>query len=250
MYEMNYAEELRLAEAGDHDAMFNWASYAVWSDQQHPLEAETAAKAVSFYQTLIEEDGDWDSMLDLGAMYLEGRGVSMDAGRAMAYYQMAADDGCARAWRCIGNYYRYDRLEDGSPVPTADPTRLARALEAYRKGADEGEQNCLYELGDMYRAGLPVEEDRDRAFALYSEAWDVIDGDEDDDSYADVALRLGMCCHYGWGTGVDLPKALELVTLARDRCVKWLKQGFVQEAAGLHQSQKEMAMINGELCRT
>ena len=233
MFEMDDAEQLRLAEAGDHDAMFNWASYAVWGDRRHPLEPETAAKAVSIYQTLIDEDGDWDAMLDLGAMYLEGRGVPKDPDMAHAYFRMAADDGCARAWRCIGNDHRYDRLEDGSFVPTDDPIRLAQALEAYRKGAEEGEQNCLYELGDMYRAGVLVEIDLDKAFALYLEAWDMIDGDEDDDSYADVALRLGMCCHYGWGTEVDLQKALEMVTIALDRCRQWQEQGFLQEAAGL-----------------
>ena len=244
MFEMNYAEGLLRAEAGDHDAMFNWASHAVWSDQQHALEPETASRAVSFYRTLIDEDSDWDSMLDLGAMYLAGRGVSRDTDKAMAYFQMAADDGCARAWRCIGNYYRYDRLEDGYPLPTAEPARLTKALEAYRNGAEEGEQNCLYELGDMYRTGLLVDVDRDLAFALYSKAWDVIDGDEDDDSYADVALRLGMCYHYGWGTGVDLQKALELATIARDRCVRWVKQGFVQEGSGLREAQMELMLLN------
>ncbi len=56
------------------------------------------------------------------------------------------------------------------PVPIADPVRLQKALEWYQTGTERGEENCIYELGDYYRKGIIVPQDRKKAFDLYRKA--------------------------------------------------------------------------------
>ena len=62
MYDFNYYEQMKLAEQGDPEAMFNVASYTVWGDQSLPIEPEAAELAVWYYKKNAE-NGDTDSML-------------------------------------------------------------------------------------------------------------------------------------------------------------------------------------------
>lgn len=90
MYDLNYYEEMKHAEQGDLDAMFNVAFYIVWGDPASPVEPEAAALAVKYFKANAENGGT-DSMLDLGAMYLEGRGVRKDEKEALLWYEKAAE---------------------------------------------------------------------------------------------------------------------------------------------------------------
>lgn len=127
-YDFDYSEEMKKAKEGDIDSMFNVASHIIWGDLNSPVEPEMAKLAMQYYMACTE-NGDTDAMLDLGAMYLEGRGVERDRGKALAWYEKAAALGGIRACRCVGNFYRYDLLDDGTPVPTSDPKRLQLALD-------------------------------------------------------------------------------------------------------------------------
>ena len=122
-FDLDYFEEIKRAKAGDLNSMFNVASYIIWGDQMSPLEPEAVELAVRYYKANAE-NGDTDSMLDLGAMYLEGRGVGKDEKEALRWYEIAASLNGPRACRCIANYYRYDILDNGTPIPTADSDRL------------------------------------------------------------------------------------------------------------------------------
>ena len=229
MYDMNYYEQIQLAEEGDLDAMFNVASYIIWGDQGSPVEPEAAAMAVRYYKANTE-NGDTDSMLDLGAMYLEGRGVEKDEEEALRWYEKAAALNGTRACRCIANYYRYDVLEDGTPVPATDPVRLQKALEWYRTGAERQEENCIYELGDYYRKGIIVPKDEKKAFKLYWQAYEICREIEEEqytvnDSYSDVCFRLAECYHYGIGTEKDPAQALFFAEIARDETKARLDNG-------------------------
>ena len=229
MYDLNYYEEMNLAEEGDLDAMFNVASYIIWGDQTSPVEPESAEKAVRYYVANADA-GDTDSMLDLGAMYLEGRGVEKDESKALMWYEKAAEHDGLRACRCIGNLYRYDLLENGTKVPTADPDRLQKALEWYQLGTERCEENCMYELGDYYRSGVLVTKDEEKAFELYSAAYDLCcelakDRFLFNDSYADVCFRLAVCYHYGIGTQIDTEKARHFIQIAKDEAKARLDSG-------------------------
>ena len=252
-FDLNYREEMEAAETGDLDAMFNVASYIVWGDMTCDPEPEMIELAIKYY-TANADAGDTDSMLDLGAMYLEGRGVPKNEKEALRWYKKAADLGGHNACRCIGNFYRYDVLDDGTPIPTADPERLWAAFRWYEKGAENDEENCLYELGDFYRHGLIVEMDADHAFELYWRAYEVImdkimpDHFSNNDSYSDVCFRLAECFHYGIGTNIDMEKAKAFIEIAMDETKKRVDEGDVYGGSALPQVEKEwLAIMQGTL---
>jgi len=204
----NLHEMIKRADDGDKDAMFRVAWDIVWGDPEAELEPELAEKALGYYFQLAQ-DGDCDSMLDLGAMYLDGRGVEKNESKALSWYRKAADMVYPKAFRCIGNYWMY--YSDSSPD-------VERAFDAFVKGSICDEQNSLYELGDIYRKGDYMEKDDFFAFALYERAGEVIarndfsyeNGDVSwDDCYSDVRLRLGECYLDGVGTSANIEMAVE-----------------------------------------
>lgn len=250
-YELNYYEEMKKAEAGDLDAMFAVASYIVWGDMTSPVEPEAVERAVRYY-TANANEGDTDSMLDLGAMYRSGRGVEKNDETALSWYMKAAEAGGHNACRCIGNFYKYDELDDGTPVPTADLERLKKAFEWYEKGAENEEENSLYELGDFYRYGVVVEKDEEKAFSLYEEACRIIvdyvltDTDSLNDSYSDVCLRLAECYHYGIGTEPDLEEAVYYIKIAKAEAQRRYNNGDMWGGCPLPRIKKEWQKIMQE----
>ena len=251
-FDMNYHTEMKAAEAGDLDAMFNVASYIIWGDLTSELEPEMVELAVRYYQANADA-GDTDAMLDLGAMYLEGRGVPKSEKKALEWYQKAADLGGRNACHCIGNLYRYDVLDDGTPVPTADPERLRGAFAWYQKGAERDEENCLYELGDYYRKGIIVDRDDERAFDLYWRAYEVIrdiimpNHYSNNDSYSDVCFRLAECYHYGIGTDVDMKKVIAFIDIAKAETRKRADEGDVYGGSVLPRVEKEWVAIQRDI---
>jgi len=250
MYDLNYYEEMKLAEEGDLDAMFNVASYIIWGDQTAPVEPEAAELAVRYFKANAE-NGDIDSMLDLGAMYLEGRGVEKDEKEALKWYEKAAEMNGPRACRCIANFYRYDVINDGTPVPTADPVRLRKALEWYRTGTERGEENCIYELGDYYRKGIIVPKDEKQAFELYCRAYEICkklayERFIVNDSYSDVCFRLAECYHYGIGTDIDMQQAKFYVEIAKEEAKARLDSGDVYGGYLYPRTVKEWQAIMAE----
>ena len=61
-----------------------------------------------------------------------------DYGKALEYYQMAADLGNAEAWRSIGYLYDYGLGVEQDYV---------RALEYYQRAAEQGIPNAIYNIG-------------------------------------------------------------------------------------------------------
>ena len=60
----------------------------------------------------------------------------------------------------------------------------------------------LYELAMKHIYGDGVPEDNDLAVRLLTKAHDM--------GHVEATYNLGICCHYGFGTSVDLAKAFEL----------------------------------------
>ena len=92
--------------------------------------------------------------------------VMQDYGKALEYYQQAADAGSIDALGTIGYMYVM-----GEGVEQD----YAKALEYYQKAADQGNASALYNLGVMYQDGEGVEQDYAKALEYYQKAADLGD---------------------------------------------------------------------------
>jgi hypothetical protein len=250
-FDFNLGEELEKAENGDLEAMLNVGIYIMWGDMSSALEPEMADRAIRYYLANAEA-GNSGAMLDLGAFYLEGRGVEKNTKKALEWYQKALDAGEKVAYRCLGNYWLYDHLDDGSPVMTRDEERLHKAYGYFAEGAAHHEENSMFELANFYRRGICVEKDDAKAFELYSKAYEEITkyGSEEDwiynDSYADVCLYLAQCYHYGIGTEVNLSLARKFIEIAKRERKRMYDDGDMCGGAGLKCAEKEWQLIMQE----
>ena len=78
---------------------------------------------------------------NLGAMYIQGKGVSQDYAEVVRWWRLAADQGYASAQVNLGVMYG-----TGEGVPEDD----AEAVRWYRLAADQGHAGAQYEFGNMY----------------------------------------------------------------------------------------------------
>ena len=127
----------------------------------------------------------------LGLAYYQGVGVpSSDLARAVAWWHLAAQQGCAQAQNNLGRVY-----EQGEGVQ-AD---YARAVYWYRRAADQHHATAQYNLGVTYELGRGVARDLRQAATWYQRAAE--------QGYAPAQYNLGGMLRSGRGLGQDLEKA-------------------------------------------
>jgi TPR repeat protein len=203
------AELLNRADAGDAEAQFDLAWHCLWENNEPPYDKNITETAVFNFRRAAEQ-GHCDAMLDLGALYLDGvGGIQKDFDKAIYWYQKAAEKLHPKAFRCLGYALGFHSFKDSFRDYEA-------AYRYFVKGALLGEENCLYELGDLYAHGWCVEADPNLAAALYKKSYDVIGGNIENDSYADVCRRLGECYLNGVGVETDCQTAKEFLDEAED----------------------------------
>ncbi len=99
--------------------------------------AKDPAAAIPFYEKGCEL-GDPHGCLELGVMYMYGRGVEEDHSLAQQLFEGACDEGASNACHYLGNYH-----ERGEHVPKD----LQRAKEYYDKACAAGDSSsCDREL--------------------------------------------------------------------------------------------------------
>ena len=83
----------------------------------------------------------------------------------------------------------------------------AKAFEIYRKAADAGSAEAMYELRDFYNLGRGgVKVDRAKAAELLRKSAEK--------GYVEAQRSLGLVCQHGYNTPIDLPEAVKWYTLA------------------------------------
>ncbi len=83
----------------------------------------------------------------------------------------------------------------------------AKAFEVYRKAADAGSAEALYELHDCYLFGHGVEKDKDKAMELLRKSAEA--------GYVEAQRSLGLDSQYAYkGQAIDLAEAVKWYTLA------------------------------------
>ena len=111
---------------------------------------------------------------DLGAMYLNGYGVSQDYKRAVEWYIKAANQGFVVAQYNLGSMY-----SNGKGVSQD----YKKAFEWFTKAANQGLADAQYVLGNMYSNGNGVSQD-----IVMACAWGYISNYQDARVYCDKNL--------------------------------------------------------------
>ena len=168
---------------------------------QDALDAEDYGKALEYYQ-LAADAGNAEGWRGIGSMYEYGDGVRQDRGKAIEYYQKAADLGDAESCAILGSMYFYG---DGMKKD------IGKAIEYYEKAGDLGDAESYAFLGSMYYYGGGVERNPAKAAEYYQKAADLGD--------APVCYTLGTMYYSGEGVGKDIGKAAECYQKAADQGV-------------------------------
>ncbi|MFY7698442.1 MAG: tetratricopeptide repeat protein [Legionella sp.] len=108
--------------------------------------------------------GDATAQFNLGLIYEKGKGIAVDYDKAKALYELAAAHGHPQAMvQLAGLYLNIDSKEFA-------PNQLQRALAWYKKAADLGDRDALYQLGLFAEIGLGSKLSLDDAVNYYQKA--------------------------------------------------------------------------------
>ncbi|CAG0124864.1 Secretory immunoglobulin A-binding protein EsiB [Rhodocyclaceae bacterium] len=171
-------------------------------------------KAASHYREAAEL-GDAKAQYILGMMHAKGRGVPQDDKVAMLWYRKAAAQGYEEAQAIVKAAPapvevpavaaapvvaeaapQPAKVEDTGPESNAEYKKM---VELYRKGAEEGNAEAQYNLGQMYELGYGVPQSYKVASDWYRKAGKL--------GYAKAFFNLGVMNTLGRGIKKDDKKA-------------------------------------------
>jgi TPR repeat protein len=92
-------------------------------------------------------------------------------------------------------------------------------------------------LGDMYRDGVYVPENKTIAYRIYRRGMDVIYPDHSSDAYPANRMRLGECFMKGYGCRQDQKLALTLLTEAKGVFEEQSRAGRIYAGSGLKRTE-------------
>ena len=105
--------------------------------------------------------GDAIALFEVGARYVDGRGVKSDMKQAAAWYEKSAELGFAPAQYRIGNLYEKAVGVDRD---------ISRAKSWYRKSADQGNASAMHNLAVLYAMGADGTTDNQSAAKWFTAA--------------------------------------------------------------------------------
>ncbi len=158
----------------------------------------------AYWYRQAADQGYADAQFNLGWLYENGLGVGKDNDRAKVWYQKAADQGNLGAQsglqRLQSQQNPSERTASSSPSPITTPQEqgltpaeenergdryfygrgvdqdYVKAMEWYRKAADQGLADGQYNVGVLYENGWGVTKDIDQAKVWYQKSADQGDG--------------------------------------------------------------------------
>ena len=208
---------LAASKQGDSDS-----TYIVGYDYLTGTGVEQDYQKALLYLSKAAEEGNSLAQYNLGNMYFNGNGVKQDYAQAFRFQMKAALQGLDIAQFNVGRLY-----QDGLGVEKDEKEKLRWWLKAedqnypsaiyslglhylrikdyqeayyhFKKGADLGILECLYQVAYLYRDGDGVKQDYEKAreyFKLAAER-----------GYAPAQFEYGYLYDYGIGVNEDLNEA-------------------------------------------
>ena len=153
-------------------------------------------KAIEHFQKGVDF-GNARSMNNLGALYYNGEGVQKDYNKAFELFKKASDLGeiAAHGWLADCYYYGNDTKKD-----------YQKALQLYLKAKSNGHNEA--QIGRIYRDGLGTSVDINKAIEHYQKSIDF--------GNTDSMISLGILYYEGKGIQQDYQKAFELFKKSSD----------------------------------
>ena len=141
---------------------------------------------------LMAGQGDADAQFNLGAMYLDGKGVPRDTAEAAKWTRRAAEQGHADA-----QFYLGLMSTDGLGVPRDS----VEALRWFRRAAEQGHADAQFKLGFRYARGQGVPQDYAETVKWWRRAAE--------QGHADAQFYLGLMYADGEGVPQDYTEAVK-----------------------------------------
>lgn len=243
---MAFEDIIKLAEAGDIDAMVLAVQEFVWNEHEFfdmtDLENQIVKEKIVQYLNTAILSGNVTAMNQLGAMYAEGRLVERSPEQAFLFYKMATDHGDVIATSNLGFCYLYGTGTEKNPE---------EAYKAFSKVALMGVDEALVRLGDMFRNGMYVTKDLKMAYDLYYKACKASRRNLDDwnmqQVYSDSCARIGDFYLLGEVVEKDVAEAVKWYATALKYYEKREKHGDFYCKHGLQRTKEKLIEAVGML---
>lgn len=158
-------------------------------------------------------EGDMKAQYTLGEIYREQANVKpwnrkrseYCNNKAMRFYKMAADQDCVDK-DCADAQYQVSVLYTSLDLDSLGFLKRKENSDYCKKAADQGHMQAQYRLGQMYRLGYGVREDKSKAFEYYRLSAD--------QGNAEAQFQAGFCYESGRGVGESKEIAISYYQLA------------------------------------
>ncbi|GBB89299.1 hypothetical protein RclHR1_00160015 [Rhizophagus clarus] len=151
----------------------------------------------------------------IGYFYQYGRGITRNENLALEYYEKVANKEYAMGQFRLGYYYNKKIInKNGFKLGAYLYKRitgkkdLKMAAHWYEKAANNGHLVAMFNLGNIYRYGIGVNKNRQKAFGLFKLA---AEGE-----LSNGIAMLGYCYEHGIGINIDKKEAVGLYQKAAD----------------------------------
>ncbi|MCZ6862320.1 MAG: caspase family protein [Alphaproteobacteria bacterium] len=148
--------------------------------------------------------GNLRARTNIGEMFQLGWGVDKSLNEAIIWYHLAADNGWPNALDTLANLYRRGQSNQGEGVPRD----LDEAVRLYKIAAELNNTNSMNNLGTLYLGSEAGEPDYDQALQWLSKATNR--------GNRFAPFQLGRMYRDSNGVAQDFGKALELFELSAD----------------------------------
>lgn len=176
------------------------SAWLAWRVHTQRTSEQNELSAVATETRTRAEQGDVTAQNELGKLYLNGRGVPKDYGRAARWFRKAAEQGNPKAQFNLGQAYHF-----GEGVPKDD----AEAVQWLRKSADQADTHAQTALGYVYLHGEGVPQGDAQAIAWYRRAAE--------HGYALAQQALGWMYYNGRGVQKNYTQAAAWYQKAADQ---------------------------------
>lgn len=147
--------------------------------------------------------GDNKALFEVASRFAEGNGTAKDLGKAVVWYQKAADAGFAPAQFRLGSLYEKGATNEQGKILDRSPQK---AKELYQLAAEQGNASAMHNLAVLYAMGAAGPADNDSAAQWFIKAAEL--------GVKDSQFNLGILAAKGLGVKQNLEESYKWFALA------------------------------------